>query len=98
MNEMVREKEKKEIAVTHIENEILRYEKCVHVKGIINHGEYIDGMIDLAAKLELLTRSETVSLRNKSFDAKTKLLKKYKPIKNPRHEGQYFYICNSREY
>ncbi len=88
MNEMFREKEKKESAVTCIENEILRYEKCVHYKGIINHGEYIDGMIDLAARLELLTRSDTVLLRDKSISTKMRLLKKYKPIKNPRHEGQ----------
>ena len=85
MNEMLREK--KESAVTHIENEILRYEKCVHVKGIINHGEYIDGMIDLASRLELLTRSDTILLRDKSINTKMRLLKEYKTIKNPRHEG-----------
>ena len=85
MNEMLREK--KESAVTHIENEILRYEKCVHDKGIINHGEYIDGMIDLASRLELLTRSDTILLRDKSINTKMRLLKEYKTIKNPRHEG-----------
>lgn len=68
-------------AVSCIENEIMRYRKCVHIRGIVNHGEYIAGMIDLAARLELITKNEAILLRDKSINKKKKFLEKCNPIK-----------------
>lgn len=74
-------------AAGYITHEILRYGKCVHVKGIVNHGEYILGMIDLAARMRLITENDAILFRNKNLETKKKFLKECMGMKNPRHEG-----------
>lgn len=70
----------KKNSVICIENEILRYRSCVHIKGINNHSQYIDGMIDLAARLSLITNNEAIMFRNKNFETKKKFLLQHKEV------------------
>ncbi len=67
-----------ENAVICIENEMLRYKKCVHIKGVSNHSEYIEGMIDLAARLKLINKSDAKLFRDKNLEIKRKFLKEGK--------------------
>lgn len=57
-----------------IEKEIARFEQCNKTKAIFNHSEYIQGMIDIASRLKLITSRRAVELVKRVLKEKQRMI------------------------
>ena len=70
-------------AVTMIENEIINFKQCQSRKKVVNHEEYIRGMIDMGFKLNCLSVATGRRLIEKMMDQKKLKMREFDEMHMP---------------
>lgn len=58
------------MAMAIIKDEIVRFGKCKTLKKLVNHTEYIKGMIDMATRIGIMDSCVAKELTNETMAAK----------------------------